>query len=145
MEAKRELEVQWNKKVAKKFKDDAEKKQEAAVGQERKRLLMMEKLKVEGGPFTNAEEVEEFLRSDIAAKQKQKRMKKEIQFARDSSTTLPKVDPLFKIQVTQPNKKRRDKSAQEFGDALMAYLGRKADRSVMEYETFQQCLRELLM
>ena len=145
VEAKRELEVQWNKKVAKKFKDDAEKKQEAAVGQERKRLLMMENLKVEGGPFTNAEEVEEFLRSDIAAKLKQKRMKREIQFARDSSTTLPKVDPLFKIQVTQPNKKRRDKSAAEFGDALMAYLGRKADRSVMEYETFQQCLRELLM
>ena len=42
-----------------------------------------------------------------------------------------------------PNKKRRDKTAAEFGDALMAYLGKKVDRNVMEYETFQQSLREL--
>ena len=32
-------------------------------------------------------------------------MKKEVKFARDSSTTLPRVDPLFKIQVTMKNKK----------------------------------------
>ena len=47
----------------------------------------------------NAEEVEMFLQSDIPAKEKQARMKKEVQFAQDSSTTLPRVDPLFKIQV----------------------------------------------
>ena len=105
---------------------------------------MMEKLKEEGGPFTNAEQVENFLKTDIPEKQKQIRMKKEIQFARDSSTTLPKVDHLFKIQVTLPNKKRRDKFATEFAEALMASLGRKADRCVMEYEMFQQCLRELV-
>lgn len=65
-------------------------------------------------PFTNAEEVEEYMLSpvpDIATKQK--RMKKEIQFARNSSTTLPKFDPLFKVQVTKfgQTKKRRDKTA----------------------------------
>ena len=42
-----------------------------------------------------------------------------------------------------PNKKRRDKTAAEFGDTLMTYLGRKANRSVMEYDTFKQSLREL--
>ena len=42
-----------------------------------------------------------------------------------------------------PNKKRRDKTAEEFGDSLMTFLGRKVDRSVMEYTTFQQSLREL--
>ena len=31
-----------------------------------------------------------------------------------------------------------------FDEALMTYLGRKADRSVMEYHTFQQSLRELI-
>ena len=51
------------------------------------------------GPFTNAEEVEEYLKSEVPEKEMQGRMKKEIQFARDSSTTLPRVDPLFKIQV----------------------------------------------
>ena len=106
-------------------------------------MQMMEKLINEGGPFTNDEQVEEFLKTDIPEKQKQIRMKKEIQFARESSTTLPKVDPIVRIQVTQSNKKRREKNASEFADALMAYLGRKADRCIMEYETFQQCLREL--
>jgi hypothetical protein len=44
--------------------------------------------------------------------------------------------------VTVANKKRRDKSAIEFGEALMAYLGRKADRGIMDYSSFQQSLRD---
>ena len=50
---------------------------------------------------------------------------------------------LLNIQVTMPNKKRRDKTAAEFGDALMTFLGKKMDRNTMEYDTFQQSLREL--
>ena len=42
-----------------------------------------------------------------------------------------------------PNKTRRDKTAAELGDALMIFLGKKVDRSAMEYDTFQQSLREL--
>ena len=68
-------------------------------------------------------------------------MKKEVQFARNSSTTLPRVDPMFKVQVTLENKKRRDKTALEFAEALMAYLGKKADRAVVEYELFSKSLR----
>ena len=99
VEYKREKEVEWNAKIAEKTKEEAVRKQEAALGQERKRLLLLEKLKEVQGPFTNSEEVEEFLAREIPEKEKQARMKKEIQFARDSSTTLPKVDSLFKIQV----------------------------------------------
>ena len=43
-----------------------------------------------------------------------------------------------------PNKKRRDKTASEFGDALMTFLGKKVDRSITEYIVFQQSLRELV-
>ena len=50
---------------------------------------------------------------------------------------------IFSLQVTLPNKKRRDKTAAEFGESLMSYLGRKSDRSTMNYESFQQSLREL--
>ena len=42
-----------------------------------------------------------------------------------------------------PLNKRRDKLSGEFAEALMFYLGRKADRSMMEYATFQKCLKEL--
>ena len=69
-------------------------------------------------------------------KDKQKIMKKEIQFARDSSTTLPtKVSPIFKIQVTGQDKKRKDKTAAEFGEAL----GKKEDSA------FKKSLREIVL
>ena len=116
-----------------------------ALGQERKRLIMLEDLKSTGGPFTNAEEVEKYLEDiTITDKDKQKRMKKEVQFARESSTTLPKIDTLFKIQVSPVNKNRRDKIPREFGESLMAYLGKKADRTVSEYSSFQRSLREVV-
>ena len=43
-------------------------------------------------------------------KEKQKRMKLEISYARDTSTLLSKVDPLFKIQKVDVKGKLRDKS-----------------------------------
>ena len=55
-------------------------------------------------------------------KVKQLRLKLEVQFARESTTLLPKVDPLFRIQLTLPNGKRRMKTAVEFGESLMCYL-----------------------
>ena len=45
--------------------------------------------------------------------------------------------------MTLPNKKRRDKTAAEFGDSLMAYLGKKAERTSKDYASFQSSLREL--
>ena len=112
VEARRQLELAWNEKQEDLFKTDHEKKQEISLVKERKRLNLLEELKVNSGPFTNSDEVDNFLNdSMINDKDKQKRMKKEIQFARDSSTTLPKVSPLFKIRITMSDKKQRDKTA----------------------------------
>ena len=43
------------------------------------------------------------------------------------------------------NKKRRDKTAIEFGEALIVYLGKKADHSVLEYSSCQRSLRDVMM
>ena len=127
-----------------KFNKGADEKQEMAQRNERKRLDMLNKLKSTGGPFTDSAEVEAFLKDDnIADNVKKQRMKLEGQFARVSTTLLPRVDPLFRIMVTQPNGKRRTKTAQEFDDALMAYLGKRGDRTTLEYEKFQQTLDKL--
>ena len=70
-------------------------------------------------------------------------MKREMRFARESSTTLPSTDSLFKMQVTLPTGKRRDKNAKEFGEALMVFLGKKADSSTtLDYNTFKSSLRK---
>ena len=46
--------------------------------------------------------------------------------------------------MTLSDKKRRDKTSSEFGEALAVYLGRKADRTLMEYTCFKNKLRELV-
>ena len=139
---KGELELNWSKQMKTRLKEGSDEKRELALKQERKRLDGLESLKVIGGPFTSAEEVEFYL-ADLNPqneKNKKQRMKKELQYARDTSTLLPKADPLFKIRKTELNGKSRDKNATEFGDALKAFLGKKTDRLEMEYDKFQKCL-----
>ena len=62
-------------------------------------LCQLDYLKKSGGSVTSCEEVEYFLeREDISEKDKKKRMKTEIQYARDSSISLPRSNPVFKIR-----------------------------------------------
>ena len=143
--AKRELELSWTNSMKERMRQGSDEKRETSLLQERKRLDSLEKLKEDGGPFTSAEEVATFL-SDLSennTKEKQKRMKREIQYARDTSTLLPKTDPLFKIRRTDVNGKQRDKTAVEFGEALKVFLGRKGDRQKLDYTTFKESLEKL--
>ena len=85
--------------------------------------------------------------SDLAENnktEKQKRMKLEISYAGDTSTLLPKVDPLFKIRKVDLKGKQRDKTATEFGEALAVLLSRKVDRRAMDYSTFTDCLTKMV-
>ena len=50
---------------------------------------------------------------------------------------------ILNLKVTMPYKKRRENNSEEFGDALMIFLGKKVDRSAIDYDTFQQSLGEL--
>ncbi|XP_057709633.1 uncharacterized protein LOC130927686 [Corythoichthys intestinalis] len=144
--AKRELELTWTSSMKERMQKGSDERREASLQHERKKLESLEKLKESGGHFTSAEEVDTFL-ADMTAnnmKEKQERMKTEMQYARDTSTLLPKTDPLFKIRKTDINGKQRDKTAQEFGEALKVFLGRKGDRKVMDYNTFKECLSKLV-
>ena len=40
--------------------------------------------------------------------------------------------------------KQRDKTAEEYGEALAILLGRGADRKAVDYSTFKECLRKML-
>ena len=142
--ALRELNLEWSSKMKEKFKQNADIKQINSQVNERKRLDKLDKLKKLGGPFTDAAEVQSYVQdTEILPKKKKERMKMELQFARDSSTTLPKVDPLFRVMVTMANKKKRDKTPEEFGEAMMVFLGKKSDRVTMEYNSFQNSLEKL--
>ena len=125
-----------------KFSKGLEEKRIISQQQERKRLDVLEDLKQMGGPFTNADEVKIFLDdNDMTDDAKKRRIKIEVQFTRDSSTTLPKSDPIFRIMVVLPNKKRRDKYAAEYAESLVAYLGKRSDKRSVEYELFSTSLQ----
>ena len=72
------------------------------------------------------------------------KMKLKVSYARDTSTLLPKADPLYKIRKVDVKGKQRDKTAAEFEEALAVLLGRKADRKAMDYSTFKECLTKML-
>ena len=52
VQAKRGKEIEWNKMMIVNHKEESKKKQQVSLGQERKRLLMLELLKKTDGPFT---------------------------------------------------------------------------------------------
>ena len=143
VESLREVNLKWSKHVQDKFASGTNEKQVVAQEIERKRRDILNELKSLGGPFTSDVEVANYLKNtEDDERVKQKRMKLEVKFARDSSITLPKSDKLFRIQITLPNKKRRDKTALEFSECLMAFLGRKSSTHVMEYNVFKNSLEK---
>ena len=68
----------------------------------------------------------------------------EVQYAQESSTSLPKADSLFRIMVSIPGKKRRDKTAEEFGIALKALYGKRAGKSTISLDSLKQSMRNIL-
>ena len=121
-------------------------KQEIAKVKEGKRLDTLDFLKTKGGPFTDEREIEEYLaKQGETEKEKVKSMKLGLQYARDTSTLLPKTDPIFKIEITVLEKgKRRQKTPEEFGAALKSLLGKRGRREIMEYSTFQNTLKKMV-
>ena len=92
-------------------------------------------LKEFGGPFTTTQEIDIFLeREDIEEKVKVNRMKTEVMVARDTSLSLPKSNPVFRIRTMKmQGKKTRQLKPEEFGENLKILLNKKleaVDKSV---------------
>ena len=145
LERVKELKIFWSERMKVAQEKGSDEKQEMARQKEDKRLNNLEFLKSKGGPFTDEREVEEYLAKDEQEKDNVKRMKMELQFARDSSTLLPKVDPIFSAQITIPEtRKRRQKTPGEFGAALKVLLGKRSSKALMEYSSFQTILAQMV-
>ena len=43
-----------------------------------------------------------------------------------------------------PNQKRRDKSAEEFSESLVVFLGKKEEKAILEYDRFISSLEKML-
>ena len=78
------MELFWTRSMKERMNKGSDEKREEAMVYELKKIASLQKMKEQGGPFTSAEEVDTYL-SDLDEtnkKEKQKRMKLEISYAR---------------------------------------------------------------
>ena len=66
-----------------------------------------------------------------------------MQFARENSTPLPSVDPIFKIMKRQPNGKRKMKTALNLDRLSCLSLASGLTETMIEYNKFQETLNKL--
>ena len=97
-------------------------------------------MKNKNGPFTCAEEIDEYMGSDIDPKVKQKRMKNEIVYARDSTRSIPAAASLFRIMKVDQNGNRRTLTADEFAENLRIILGKQNQKSDVTMDDFKLAL-----
>ena len=118
-------------------------RQVAKLHVENRSLSTLKTLKKDGGPFTNADDVEEYVTSNIPDEIKQKCLHNEVVYARDTSMSLPRASVLFKIMnVDKQTKKRKKLSAEDFAKNLKLYLGKVQDRSSVSMDDFRFALRQ---
>ena len=137
LEIKR-VKKEWNDRQAKMREAGLSKKETEQLKKENTKMKILEELKKEGGPFTNADEIDQYMaREDISETAKQKRMKNEVKYARDSTRSIPAAGILFRIMkkdnVTQ---KQITMSADEFAENLKIVLGKKESRGEVSMEDF---------
>ena len=107
---------------------------------ENRKLNILDKLKSQGGPFTSDEQVQKYLdNSKDSTKEKLSRMKDEVTYARDTCSSLPKSNPIFRIMKTQGTT-RRMLTSEEFGNNLKALLGKTKQRHSVTLEDFRAAL-----
>lgn len=80
------------------MRDGLHSKEVKNAGVEQRKIKDLQVLKGFGGPFTSPDEVDQFLSSNIDDTLKGKRMYTEVRYARDTSLTLPKSSPLFRLK-----------------------------------------------
>lgn len=70
---------------------------------DKKRNTDLDKLKAMGGPFTKPEEVDDYVLSDVDEKTKVDRLYTEVRYCKNTSLSLPKASPLFRLKENYKN------------------------------------------
>lgn len=107
---------------------------------ENRKLNILESLKGDGGPFTSSEQIDEYLKCKKDVKTKSNRLRNEVVYARDTSSSLPKSNPVFRIFTTE-NKKRKMLTVDQFANNLKILLGKKKQRNSITLGDFQNALK----
>ena len=90
--------------------------------------------------FTSSEQIDEYLKCKKDVKTKSNRLRNEVVYARYTSSSLPKSNPVFRIFTTE-NKKRKMLTVDQFASNLKILLGKKKQRNSITLGDFQNALK----
>ena len=137
-----EIHSEWSEKQESLREADLTKEQAKKHHVDQRKLNILDRLKQVGGPFTNAEEVYAYLcLKNADPKTKQKRLRDEITYTRDTSSSLPRSHELFKVMQVDPRtKRRRLKTAEEFAMNMKTLLGKSCNCSTVSIDDFTRAL-----
>ena len=95
-------------------------KEAASLTQERKKLQDLEYLKAQipPGPFTSAENVDQYMKSEVDELEKNERLYIEVRYAKMTSSNMKRSSPLFRLKK---NYKKLD--SEDYAHSLKIYSG----------------------
>ena len=95
-------------------------------------------IKEHGGPFTSPEEVDVFVCSNIDDEAKEKRLYAEVRYARDTSLSMPKSSPLFRLK-----KDYKNLSINTYTENLKTYLSKIHCSTEVSWADFDEAVGKL--
>jgi hypothetical protein len=127
----KDIKLNWANKQETLAGKKIDQKQAESLKVEGRVLKQLEELKICGGPFTSCSEIDNYLaRNDLTDQTIKRRMKMEVQYARDTSRSIPRSNPVFKIRATvKKGQKSHELSSLEFGENLKSLIAKKCAAS----------------
>jgi hypothetical protein len=141
----KEIKAEWDKRQQELREIGLSKKESESLRVEQRKNVILARLKLVGGPFTDDKEVDEYIINEPDLAAAKCRMRDEVTFARDTSRSLPRnTCPLFKMMsIDKVTGKRRLKTGAEFAASLKLLLGKQEKQSIVTMIDFQNALAKL--
>ena len=126
----------WEQKQKELKKEGMDAKEIASISQDRQRNSDLNTLTSMGGPFTQPEQVEDYIEDPNETEEaKIKRLYVEVRHAKNSSLSFPKSSDLFRLK-----RKGKNLTSAEYAGNLTTYLGRISTKVNMGFDDFQEAL-----
>ena len=140
------IELQWSDKQDVLRREGLKKKEQQSMKLETSKLKTLERLRASWGPFVSMEEVKSYMTTaEAEAAEKQKRLRDEVTFQRDSSRSLPRTHHFFRVMRVCPiTKSRQQLTANALADNLMKYLDLSSAKPSATFEKFSEALSNII-
>ena len=133
------LVAEWRKRQACLQEKGLDKKQVQSLTTERRRNGDLQKLKCYGGPMTKPEEVDKLVEDvDTSEAEKLDRLYLEVRYARDTTLSLPKSSPLFRLKD-----KYKKLPLETYQKNLKVYLSKVSCAASTTWEDFDDAISRL--